>query len=583
MKIESLTVALRPRTAWEAVELGTALVRRHASAIWKPWLLLTLPVFALLNAMAWAIDTLWLAGLAMWWLKPAFDRIVLFVLSRAVFGDVPTTRQTLAAQRNWGLSWLPGYLLWRRLSPLRSLNLPVDLLEGARGSEARERRRALGAPVQGVSVLVTLVCLHFELAVFVGLATIAIVFVPDAYVQQVMARAWAVLKEAPAWLGLLSNALVWCATSLIEPFYVGAGFGLYLNRRTEVEAWDIELALRRLRDRLLRGAAPLMLVCALGMAFAPTPARAQDAGDPQDTGNVDDPAAHEDDTEEAEDEEAPRVTLEQVFGRVADGSGLREGVNAQMTPQPAPPATIASPGGGGVAGGQGGAAGSGAALAGDGSLRRAVSKAYADPTVTPKRKVVSWKKRDAKPEPKKKHEPPPLGWLGEIFASIGEYGLWVVVIALVGVLLATAPAWLAWFRGGLVREAREDDEIRRERTDEPLPPLPEDIASAIRRLWRDGRQREALAMLYRASVETMVARTQAVLVPGATEAEVLRVSRKLPLGEDRDAFARAVRTWQYAAYAHSFPANEAFEVLLVDLAARFGWSTPVRGEGSVTA
>jgi len=578
MKIESLTVALRPRTAWEAVELGTALVRRHAAAIWKPWLLLTLPVLVLFNALAWTIDALWLAGLLMWWLKPAFDRIPLFVLSRAVFGDVPTTRQTLAAQRNWGLSWLPGYLLWRRLSPLRSLNLPVDFLEGARGSDARERRRALGAPVNGVSVLVTLVCLHFELAVYLGLASIALIFVPDEYVQQVFRSAWAVLKESPAWLGLLSNALVWIATALIEPFYIGAGFGLYLNRRTEVEAWDIELALRRMRERLLRGATPLMLVFALGMAFAPAVVRAQDSQD-ADQGVADQVE------EEADDEEAPRVTLEQVFGRVADEGGLRDGVNAQMTPQPPPPATIASPGGaGGAASGLGGATGSGRALAGDGSLRRAVSKAYADPTVSPKRKVVSWKKKDAKkPDPKKKVEPPPLGWLGDIIATVGEYGLWLVVIALVGVLLFTSPRWLAWFRSSLAREGREPDEVRRDRADEPQAPLPEDIPSAIRRLWHDGRQREALALLYRASVETMVARTQAVLVPGATEAEVLRVSRKLPLGDDRDAFARAVRTWQYAAYAHSFPAADDFETLLADLASRFGWSAPLRGEGSVPA
>jgi hypothetical protein len=575
MKIESLTVALRPRTPWEAVELGTALVRRHAAAIWKPWLLLTLPVFVLLNAAAWAMDTLWLAGLAMWWLKPAFDRIPVFVLSRAVFGDVPSTRQTLAAQRDWGLSWLPGYLTWRRLSPLRSSNLPVDLLEGARGSDARERRRALGAPVNGISMLVMLVCLHFEFAVFLGLASLAFFFIPDEYVREVLGRAWAVTKEAPVWLALLSNALAWVASSLIEPFYVGAGFGLYLNRRTEVEAWDIELAFRRLRERLLRGVAPLMLVFALGMAFAPGITHAQDAGD-----DAQSAAAEE---EETEDEEAPRVTLEQVFGRVADGRGLRDGVDAQMTPQPAPPPTIASSGGG-ATGTQGGAAGGGRALAGDGSLRRAVGKAYADPSVTPKRKVVTWKKRDAKkPEPEKKRQPPPLGRLGEIIATVGEYGLWVVVLALVGVLLATAPRWLAWFRRGLARGEREADDVRRERADEPPAPLPEDIPSAIRRLWREGRQREALALLYRASVETMLARTQAVLVPGATEAEVLRVSRKLPLGEDRDAFARAVRTWQYAAYAHSFPAGDDFESLLTDLASRFGWSTPARHEASVSA
>jgi hypothetical protein len=37
--------------------------------------------------------------------------------------------------------------------------------------------------------------------------------------------------------------------SLIAPFYVAAGFALYLTRRTELEAWDIELAFRRLISR----------------------------------------------------------------------------------------------------------------------------------------------------------------------------------------------------------------------------------------------------------------------------------------------------------------------------------------------
>jgi hypothetical protein len=578
VKIEALTVALRPRTAWEAVELGTALVRRHAKAIWTPWLLLTLPVFVLVNALAWSIDALWLGGVVMWWLKPLFDRIPLYVLSRAVFGEVSTTRQTLAAQRHWGLRWLPGYLTWRRLSPLRSLNLPVDLLEGAHGVEARQRRRALGAPINGVAILLTLVCLHFELAMYVGTASLAIMFVPDEYVQETLTRAWAVLRESPPWLLLLSNALAWIATSLIEPFYVGAGLGLYLNRRTEVEAWDIELALRRLRDRLLRSATSVMLVFALAVAFLPGAARAQAADDAQD-GNVEDVA-----DEDAQQREVVRVTLEQVFGTLADDSGLRDGVDGQMTPHPAPPPIEVSPGGTIASpGGQGGAARAGEALVDDGSLRRAVKQAYADPTVSPKRKVVTWKKRDAKKNEPKKRQPPPLGGLGEVLAAVGEYGLWILVAALACVLLVTSPRWLAWFRSGLTREGREPDELRRNDAQAPQAPLPDDVATAIRRLWRDGREREALAMLYRASVESMVARTQAVLVPGATEAEVLRASRRLPLGEDRDAFARAVRTWQYAAYAHSFPGSEDFEALLGDLAARFSWSGAPQRDAGVPA
>jgi hypothetical protein len=35
------------------------------------------------------------------------------------------------------------------------------------------------------------------------------------------------------------------AVLFLEPFYVAAGFALYLNRRAELEAWDIEQDLRR--------------------------------------------------------------------------------------------------------------------------------------------------------------------------------------------------------------------------------------------------------------------------------------------------------------------------------------------------
>ena len=32
---------------------------------------------------------------------------------------------------------------------------------------------------------------------------------------------------------------------LVEPFFVAAGFAMYLNRRVELEAWDIEQEFRR--------------------------------------------------------------------------------------------------------------------------------------------------------------------------------------------------------------------------------------------------------------------------------------------------------------------------------------------------
>ena len=35
------------------------------------------------------------------------------------------------------------------------------------------------------------------------------------------------------------------AILFLEPFYVAAGFAMYLNRRAQLEAWDIEQELRR--------------------------------------------------------------------------------------------------------------------------------------------------------------------------------------------------------------------------------------------------------------------------------------------------------------------------------------------------
>ena len=86
-------------------------------------------------------------------------------------------------------------------------------------------------------------------------------------------------------------------------------------------------------------------------------------------------------------------------------------------------------------------------------------------------------------------------------------------------------------------------------------------------------RRDALALLYRASVESMSQRVDIVLPPGATEAECLRASRRLPRAEDRTVFARIVRTWQYAAYAERLTGEDEFDLLVGDLQQRYGWAS----------
>jgi len=46
-------------------------------------------------------------------------------------------------------------------------------------------------------------------------------------------------------VALVVNCSYPVAALFLEPFYVGAGFAMYLNRRVELEAWDVEQELRR--------------------------------------------------------------------------------------------------------------------------------------------------------------------------------------------------------------------------------------------------------------------------------------------------------------------------------------------------
>jgi hypothetical protein len=509
-----------------------ALTRRHLSAIWKPWLVLSLPVLLLVHAAAWSMHNLWLATLAMWWLKPWFDHVPLYVLSRATFGEVPTLRQTLQAQWRWSGRRVWPYLTWRRLGPVRALYLPVDQLEGNTGAVASARRRALSAPIYGATFLMTLMCLVFAFLLQLGMLGLIVVFIPNVYFSAVFDQARSVWSASPWWMVLSLNVTFWLATSVIEPFYIGAGFGLYINRRTQLEAWDIELAFRRLRARLTQPVWPLVVLLALGVAVAPMVGHAQ----------------------------VPLSPLSPLrpYSQLSQGQKHRAAPANTYTPGDKRDELKVI---------------FGDAWVDDAAFRDAIKRAYADPTMNPKRKEVFWELRNP-PAPKDLPElrgGAPLEGLGAVLSFGTKLVLWGLLAALVVVLVVTAHRWLPWFRGGLLRDKQPpESDVQRSEAAESAP-LPSDIPTAIRRLWYGARRREALAMLYRASVEAMVEQTQVLLVPGATEAECLRASRRLAQREDREAFARVVRVWQYAAYAQSFPATDAFESLLSELTVRFAW------------
>lgn len=262
MRLEDLTVTLRPRQPWEAVDLGCALVRRDFGRVFALWASTVFPVWGILCVLMRASPE-WIP-LLVWWLKPLYDRVPLFFLSRSAFGVRPGFVETWKEwPRLWLVNFLPA-LLWRRLSLIRSFALPAQMLEGLRGSAANQRVKTLAYDGGGSGFAVTYGFLKLESVLVIGLMWGTYGFLPERVVSDLRG-----MLEAVDFSNALHPALYWWAAfcymavvTLIEPFYVGAGFALYLNCRTRIEGWDVELAFRRMASRL-RGAAA---ACLIGLA-----------------------------------------------------------------------------------------------------------------------------------------------------------------------------------------------------------------------------------------------------------------------------------------------------------------------------
>jgi Domain of unknown function (DUF4129) len=239
VQLDALAVRLRPRTPLEAADLGVRLCQATARSIYSCYALAAVPVMTLAFGL-FEVNS-WLPGLLIWWAKPWLDRTILFVLSRAAFGAATSPADVWRAQREvW---WRQFLFTWtiRRLSPWRSLTGPVYQLEGFSVFKGRDRVRQIRSRAMGAALMMTSVFSLVENALSVALLSLVFWFAPagsELPIDELFAG------EAPMFVVLLTIGYA-IAVLFLEPFYVAAGFGMYLNRRAELEAWDIEQEFRR--------------------------------------------------------------------------------------------------------------------------------------------------------------------------------------------------------------------------------------------------------------------------------------------------------------------------------------------------
>jgi len=242
VQVDALIIRLRPRAPLEAADLGARLCQQAAASVYRCYGATALPLMALCVASFEVAH--WLPAIALWCCKPWLDRTILFVLSRGAFGQPTTLGELWDAQRQvWWRQLILTFTL-QRLSPWRAFTQPVYQLEGLSFLKAHRRVQQIRGGGSGGATLVTSAFATAETCLTISIISLVFWFSPAGQTPDV-GTLFTGGPGVSAFMLLVPPIAYALAVLFLEPFYVAAGFAMYLNRRAELEAWDIEQELRR--------------------------------------------------------------------------------------------------------------------------------------------------------------------------------------------------------------------------------------------------------------------------------------------------------------------------------------------------
>lgn len=249
MKFQDSQVELRLRTPDEATDVGVLLARKYWWALLGSWLVFAIPMFGL----ACLIPNTIFALLVFWWFKPLYERLPLQVVSSAIFLQKHSTKSALRGVFQYDtFAWLTIF----RLCPGRSTLTPVAALEGIDSGtgKIRRRRQLIKSPLLSSYILLHCGLFLCELILVTTGVVLYMMFFQPVFDETLVPADLFAIQWNWVW-GSQSGKLVLLSLSLassafVAPFYVCAGFGLYINRRIGLEGWDLYLGFQRLIARL---------------------------------------------------------------------------------------------------------------------------------------------------------------------------------------------------------------------------------------------------------------------------------------------------------------------------------------------
>jgi len=524
MRLDAVTAELRPRSDWEAVDLGLALVRRdfwRCLAIW--WLALGLPT---LLAGWWLWDSPWQFLLLFWWCKPAGSRMVLLQLSRRLFGEQPPWRVIWRElPRVWSRRFFFRFIV-ARWSPGLPVALAVEDLEGLRGKDYARRLRQVARRGNG-AVIWTYLIAEFSAGWF-GLALFGVI---SMLVPEGQNAPWTQALEEWGAAGpfdvplLLMRSIAVCmimAMSLADVFLTGVGFGLYVNTRTWIEGWDVELAFRRLGERLAKVLGVLVLTA---WCWLPAASEAVESNGPTDTAGL---ARSRGETGflPVREDGASNLSAHET-------TGWKPVVHDRQDAYP--PAEITD-------------------------LNGATPHAVIEQVKAQKEFVVH-KVKLRVPKSAGSSGSRTSGWFGQLIGNALEWIAFGWVVAFI--------VWLCWKYRYLLAlvggrdKGRPQPIVARVVMGMDVTPqsLPADIPGAVWHMWQAGQCKEALSLLYRGAICRLIEHGRVEIQQADTEGDCLRRVQQAGTAAHPGYFHGLTRVWIAQAYAGQVPADAVVEGL----------------------
>lgn len=520
MQLDQVTANIRLRSPWEAIDLGLALIRHSWRKIYLPWFLFLFTTSVLIFLVT-PTHYHQYSLLAVWWLKPLFDRFLLNIISKQLFNEHLTTTDSLIAIpnliKNTGLF---GGLTLRRASFSRGFNLPIWQLEKLRGKARSDRQQTLLQNAHSHAVSLTIAMIFIELTLYLSIYALIIAFLPEIY--QGSALNLFINNDSGEnvnqWLQATDHLIYTLSVFLIEPFFIAASFTLYINRRTQLEAWDIELVFRQMAKRLaklggqLSNLAIIPLLFILLTTMSVTPLYAENSSETiKKTKYI-----NTVDSTETIDNSSSKTKASQH--EVLSDHRVDVEKSADT-----------------------------------------IKKIMQRHELSNEKKVIKWIQTDKKKEKKEKSDN--KGWsfsdflkpLVKLISILFESSLWVALGVAIITLMVTRHQWLPFIK-------RNEDKFNDYEAPEVMfgmdirpQSLPNNIPETARQLWQENKHRQSLSLLYRGALANLVEKEQLLLKSSQTEGDIIKLTKQNLTPNKQLYFSQLTEQWKQIAYAHQLP------------------------------